>query len=98
MFDGRVEWLEDDYEVDLPLDKDKAEVLLTVSSIEMMKYPKSIVAMARLMNQARVDWTFSTDGYESTNFGFLSGKSTYRQARDRENLVRLPRKSAPRPW
>jgi Fe-S oxidoreductase len=57
--------LEDDYEVDLPLDRDQAEVLLTVSSIEMMKYPKSIVAMARLMNQARVDWTFSTDGYES---------------------------------
>ncbi len=74
MFDGRVEWLEDDYEVDLPLDKDKAEVLLTISSIEMMKYPKSIVAMARLMNQAGVDWTFSTKGYESTNFGFLAGK------------------------
>jgi Fe-S oxidoreductase len=74
VFDGRVEWLEDDYEVDLPLDKGKAEVLLTISSIEMMKYPKSIVAMARLMNQAGVDWTFSTKGYESTNFGFLAGK------------------------
>ena len=74
VFDGRVEWLEDDYEVDLPLDKDKAEVLLTVSSIELMKYPKSIVAMARLMNQAGVDWTFSTKGYEATNFGFLAGK------------------------
>ena len=75
VFDGRVEWLEDDYEVDLPLDKDQAEVLLTVSSIELMKYPKSIVAMARLMNQAGVDWTFSTKGYESTNFGFLSGRT-----------------------
>ena len=74
VFDGRVEWLEDDYEVDLPLDKDQAEVLLTVSSIELMKYPKSIVAMARLMNQAGVDWTFSTKGYEATNFGFLAGK------------------------
>ena len=74
VFDGRVEWLEDDYEVDLPLDKDTAEVLLTVSSIELMKYPKSIVALARLMNQAGVDWTFSTKGYEATNFGFLAGK------------------------
>ena len=74
VFDGRVEWLEDDYEVDLRLDRPKAEVLLTVSSIELMKYPKSIVAMARLLNQAGVDWTFSTKGYESTNFGFLSGK------------------------
>jgi len=75
VFDGRVEWLEDDYEVDIPLDREKAEVLLTVSSIELMKYPKSIVAMARLMNQAGVDWTFSTKGYESTNFGFLSGRT-----------------------
>jgi len=74
VFNGRVEWLKDDYEVDLPLDREKAEVLLTISSIEMMKYPKSIVAMARLMNQAGVDWTFSTKGYESTNFGFLAGK------------------------
>ncbi|MEJ2385676.1 MAG: (Fe-S)-binding protein [Xanthomonadales bacterium] len=75
VFDGRVEWLEDDYEVDIPLDRENAEVLLTVSSIELMKYPKSIVAMARLMNQAGVDWTFSTKGYESTNFGFLSGRT-----------------------
>ena len=74
VFDGRVEWLEDDYEVDLPLDKPKADVLLTISSIELMKYPISIVAMARLLNQAGVDWTFSTKGYESTNFGFLAGK------------------------
>ena len=75
VFDGRVEWLEDDYEVDLPIDKKGADVLLTVSSIELMKYPKSIVAMARLLNQAKVNWTFSSTGYEATNFGFLAGKS-----------------------
>ena len=75
VFDGRVEWLEDDYEVDLPIDKKGADVLLTVSSIELMKYPKSIVAMARLLNQANVNWTFSSTGYEATNFGFLAGKS-----------------------
>ncbi len=75
IFDGRVEWLEDDYEVDIPIDKKGADVLLTVSSIELMKYPKSIVAMARLLNQAGVSWTFSSTGYEATNFGFLAGKA-----------------------
>jgi len=75
VFDGRVEWLEDDYEVKIPIDKKNADVLLTVSSIELMKYPKSIVAMARLLNQAGVNWTFSSKGYEATNFGFLAGKS-----------------------
>lgn len=70
----RLEWLEDDHEVDLPLDKKGAEVLLTVSSIEMMKYPESIVSMAKLLSAAGVNYTFSTKGYEATNFGYLSGK------------------------
>ena len=71
----RVEWLADDNEVDIPLDKDKADVLLTVSSIELMKYPDSLVAMAKLLNHAGIDWTLSSKGYEATNFGFLSGRS-----------------------
>ena len=71
----RIEWLADDFEVEIPLDKKKADVLVTLSSIEMMKYPDSVVAMARLMNASGVDWTFSSHGYEATNFGILSGKS-----------------------
>ncbi len=71
----RLEWLADDNEVDLPLDKKGAEVLLTVSSIEMMKYPDSIVSMGKLLNAAGVNWTFSSKGYEATNFGYLAGKS-----------------------
>ncbi len=58
----RVEWLSDDNEVEIPLDREKADVLITVSSIEMMKYPDSIVAMAKLLNHAGVDWTISTQG------------------------------------
>lgn len=75
MLEDRVEWLADDNEIEIPLDKPKADVLLTVSSIEMMKYPDSIVAMAKLLNYAGVDWTLSSKGYEATNFGFLSGKA-----------------------
>lgn len=70
----RVDWLADDNEVDIHLDREKADVLITVSSIEMMKYPDSIVAMAKLLNAAGVDWTISSKGYEATNFGVLSGK------------------------
>lgn len=71
----RIDWLADDNEIEIPLDREKADVLVTVSSIEMMKYPDSIVAMAKLMNAAGVDWTISSKGYEATNFGVLSGKS-----------------------
>ena len=75
VLEDRLEWLEDEHEVEIALDKPEADILLLVSSIELMKYPDSIVAMAKLLNHAGVNWTLSTKGYESTNFGFLSGKS-----------------------
>jgi Fe-S oxidoreductase len=71
----RIEWLEDEHEVPIALDKDKADILLTVSSIEVMKYPTSIVAAAKLLNHAGVSWTLSSKGYEATNFGYLAGKA-----------------------
>ncbi len=73
--EDRLDWLADDEEVDIPLDKTGAEVLLTVSSIEAMKYPKSLSAMAKIMNHAGVNWTFSAHGYEATNFGYLAGRA-----------------------
>jgi Fe-S oxidoreductase len=71
----RIDWLADEYEVDIHLDKPQADVLLTVSSIEMMKYPTSLVAIARILNHAGTDWTLSSKGYEATNFGYLAGKT-----------------------
>ena len=71
----RLAWLSDEHDVAIPLDREQAEHLLLVSSIELMQYPGSVVAMARLLNTAGVDWTLSSKGYESTNFGVLSGKS-----------------------
>jgi len=73
-FADRLEWLADEHDVDIAVDKPKADILLTVSSIEMMKFPESVVAMAKILNHAKVSWTLSTKGYESTNFGYLSGK------------------------
>jgi len=75
----RIEWLEDEHEVTINLDKEKAEILLTTSSIETMKYPESIVAMAKILNHAGVDWTISTKGYEATNFGYLAGRGDVAQ-------------------
>lgn len=69
----RIEWLADDYGVEIPLDREKAEVLMTLSSIEIMKYPQSIVAVAKIFNHLGVTWTIRSDGYEATNFGMLSG-------------------------
>jgi Fe-S oxidoreductase len=69
----RIEWLADEHEVDIALDRPQAEVMVTLSSIELMKYPKSLVALARILNRLGASWTFRSDGYEATNFGLFSG-------------------------
>ena len=69
----RLEWLSDDYGVEMCLDLPRADVLVTFSSIEIMKYPKSLVATARILNRSGYSWTISSRGYEATNFGMLSG-------------------------
>jgi Fe-S oxidoreductase len=69
----RLEWLADEHDVVMHVDEPKADVLVTFSSIEIMKYPASLVATARILNHAGHAWTLSTQGYEATNFGMLSG-------------------------
>ena len=73
VFEDRLEWMEDEHEVDIPVDKDEADVLAVMSSIEIQKYPDSMAATAKILNAAGESWTFRTDGFEATNFGLLSG-------------------------
>lgn len=69
----RLEWLADEHDVPLPLDRERADVLVTFSSIEIMKYPLAIVATAKVMEHAGYSWTISSHGYEATNFGLFAG-------------------------
>jgi len=79
VFADRLEWLADDYDVEIPLDKPEADVLVTFSSIEIMKYPESLVATAKILNHAGYSWTLSSKGYEATNFGLLSGNAAWQR-------------------
>ena len=69
----RIEWLADEYEVDIALDRPQADVMITLSSIEIMKYPMALVALAKILKRLGASWTIRSDGYEATNFGLFSG-------------------------
>ena len=73
----RTEWLADEYGVEIPLDRESADVIVALSSIEIMKYPQSIVAIAKVMKHLGLSWTLRSDGYEATNFGMLSGNEQW---------------------
>ncbi|MBN1264602.1 MAG: (Fe-S)-binding protein [Anaerolineales bacterium] len=73
VFEDRMEFIEDEWEEDLPLDKEGAETLVVFSSIEIMKFPQNIAAIAKILNTAGENWTMSSTAREIVNFGFYEG-------------------------
>ncbi len=67
----RIEFISDEYEVDIPIDK-PAEYLYIPSSIELMKFPFAVASAAKVLNKAGVNWTVSTVAHEATNFGLFA--------------------------
>lgn len=67
----RIDWIAEEWEVDIPRDKAGADTLVVFSSIEMMKFPENIVAVAKIMNKAGEKWTVSSKGREVVNFAFF---------------------------
>jgi len=75
----RLEWLADEHGVPLHLDLPQADVMVTFSSVEIMKYPLALVATAKVMERAGCSWTLSSNGYEATNFGLLAGSREWQR-------------------
>ncbi|MCF7983552.1 MAG: (Fe-S)-binding protein [Thiohalocapsa sp.] len=61
------------YGVEIPLDLREAEVMVLSSAVDLVANGNGLLATARIMNHIGVDWTICSDGFESANFGLLSG-------------------------
>ena len=79
VLEDRADWMADEWDEDVPFDEDEADILVTMSSIEIMKYPNAIGATAKILNALGEKWTFRSEGYEATNFGMLSGNAKWQK-------------------
>lgn len=77
VWEDRLEWVEDDWEVDIPMDVKGADTLVVFSSIEVMKFPTNIAAIAKVLNAAGENWTVSSTAREIVNFGFYEGSEEH---------------------
>lgn len=73
VFESRIEWVVEDWEVEIPVDVKGADTLVVFSSIEVMKFPENLAAIANILNTAGEKWTLSRKGREVVNFGFYEG-------------------------
>lgn len=77
IFESRIDWIADEWELDLPIDKPGAETLVVFTSIELMKFPGNVAAIAEILDRAGENWTISTKGREVVNFGFYEGSAEH---------------------
>ncbi|HEY4492245.1 MAG TPA: (Fe-S)-binding protein, partial [Acidobacteriota bacterium] len=73
----RMEWIADEWEVELPRDVKGAETMVVFSSIEVMKFPENVAAIAKILHKAGEKWTLSQKGREVVNFAFYEGNEEY---------------------
>jgi Fe-S oxidoreductase len=73
VWDERLEWIEDEWEEEIPRDVQGADTMVVFSSIEVMKFPTNVAAIAQILNAAKENWTVSSTAREIVNFGFYEG-------------------------
>jgi Fe-S oxidoreductase len=61
------------FNVDIPLDKPEAEVMLCVPRTDIEHYPGAVAALARVMQHLGVSCTFRSDGLVAENYGYYAG-------------------------
>lgn len=73
VFQSRLDWISDDWDVEFPIDKKGADTLVVFSSIEIMKFPDNLAAIHKILTRAGENWTLSSTGREVVNFGLFEG-------------------------
>ncbi len=70
--------------IEVPLDKDQAEILVLTTAVEVLLFSDELAATAKIMNHLGADWTMLSQGFEATNFGLISGdEATQKKATTR---------------
>jgi Fe-S oxidoreductase len=59
--------------VEIPLDQPEADILLSASSAELTKYPRTLADIAKILKHLGLSWSMRSDGYEASNYGMLAG-------------------------
>lgn len=72
-WESRMEWIADEWEVEIPTDVKGADTLVVFTSIELMKFPENIAHISKIMTAAGESWTVSSKGREIVNFGLFKG-------------------------
>ena len=73
--EAQIKHTEKDTGLSIPVDKQGADYMVLMSSMEVVNYPEYLGSLARIFDQADVNWTLCSDAIEATNSGIQIGSS-----------------------
>ena len=59
--------------VEMKVDLDKADYLVTVAPAELTDHTKALADIAKILNRIGASWTYHTEGFEASNIGYING-------------------------
>ncbi len=59
----------------IPIDQPGVDIMVLLSSMEVMNYPEYLGALAKIFHKAGISWTLSSEAFEATNAGIQIGAS-----------------------
>jgi Fe-S oxidoreductase len=59
--------------VNIPLDREQADVMLLTTAVEVLMFPDALAANAKILNKAGANWTIFSDTFEAANVGIITG-------------------------
>ena len=62
-----------EHDLDVPLDKDKADILVCLPRTDLEQNPESVAAMLKIFNKLGADYTFRSDALIAENYGYYAG-------------------------
>ncbi len=93
-----LEWLSEELEdeleqegLEIPLDKESADVLYIPHPLELRDFPMVVMAAAKIFERAGESYTFSSDHFDTVNYAFY-GADEARMEQIIKNLVAAARK------
>ena len=73
--EAQIRRIEEDTGFDIPMDKEGADYLVLLSSMEIMNFPEYLESLAKIFRQAGISWTLCSTAFEATNSGIQIGAS-----------------------
>lgn len=70
--------------IDVPVDKDQADVMVLTTALEIRLWPDALAALAKVMNASGANWSLRRAAFDASGFEYTSGNAQARRAMTRK--------------